>query len=125
MAEDHSVFVVQTPGLLDYAAGLVKLGPRWTARVSFITGPRKGQAEYISAAELAEFQQLAEAKFGKYIPGSLFRDPRFIPGTDRTTLPYYEIDFRGGMHLEGYIDETGIHRYDRNNPLERYKRDMI
>ena len=76
------------------------------------TGPYAGKKFRMSDAVAEEYKKQAEAKFGRYIPGSLLREPRFLPGTERDSLPLFEIDPRSGIESEsGYIDEMGIHRY--------------
>jgi hypothetical protein len=96
--EDGSVFVVQASGW--FAAG----------KRLFVLGPRKGTSERLSNDEMGEYRDLAEAKWGKYIPGTLFSAPRFIPGTDRKSLPLY--DYELGVPREvGWVDEIGDHRY--------------
>jgi hypothetical protein len=55
-------------------------------------------------------RKLAEEEWGKYIPGTLFAQPRFIPGKKRKSLPLME--YRQGIPFEaGWIDEDGVHRY--------------
>jgi hypothetical protein len=43
----------------------------------------------------------------RLIPGGLFREPRFIQGTKRKTLPVWD---ENGRQI-GNIDEKGIHYY--------------
>jgi RHS repeat-associated protein len=106
VADDKSVFIIQKP-------------PSWFSWFSsykqiFVAGPRTGQTEDITNESFAKYQEQAEAQWGKYIPGSWFRDPRFIPGTSRETLPLYD-----GYNEIGYVDEEGVHRYlyPRNNGI--------
>jgi hypothetical protein len=53
---------------------------------------------------------MAEVTWGKYIPGGLFKEPRFIPGTERNRLPLTD---ESGSEI-GYIDEEGVHEYPRS-----------
>jgi hypothetical protein len=78
-----------------------------TPRRIFITGPRAGQSDTLSPANLVQYRMEAQLRFGLYIPGSLLRPPRFIPGTERRTLPIIDSD---GWRI-GYIDESGPHYY--------------
>jgi hypothetical protein len=81
----------------------------------FVAGPRKGQAETITDAELNAYRKQGEEEWGKYIPGSLFRDPRFIPGRKRQTLPLF-IDDHGVPREAGWIDEKGVHYHSIPRP---------
>src|SRR6185312_2311880 len=63
LADDGSVFIVQEAGWFT--------NPK---RV-FIEGPRKGQSEVITKAEVQTYMGQADARWGRYIPGSLLRDP--------------------------------------------------
>jgi hypothetical protein len=76
----------------------------------YVAGPKKGQIEKITNEEVEEHRKRAEAEFGKYIPGSLIKGPRFIPGKQRSSLPII-IDKRGIPHKAGWIDEDGVHYY--------------
>ena len=58
----------------------------------------------------------AEAEFGKYIPGSLLKEPRFIPGKQRKSLPLITNPY-GVPHEAGWIDEKGVHHYAVPRPL--------
>jgi hypothetical protein len=98
VAEDNSVFVVWPAGWIS------------SARREFISGPRQGQKEEMTNAEVEECRRKAEEAWGKYIPGSLFSQPRFIPGTNRSTLPLIR-DYRGLPQEIGWIDEKGVHYY--------------
>ncbi|MBI2823757.1 MAG: HNH endonuclease [Planctomycetia bacterium] len=98
-ARDGSVFIL-------YPAGLFS-----RARRDFIAGPRKGQTEKISNTQVDEYRKQAEEQWGRYIPGSLLKSPRFIPGKQRTSLPVF-IDDRGIRREAGWIDEEGVHYYD-------------
>jgi hypothetical protein len=97
VADDASVFTVERPGWFGWFSGPNR---------KYVAGPRAGQTEAITSADVAAYRREAEASWGRYIPGTLFREPRFIPGTQRRTLPLYE----GGLPT-GYIDESGVHRY--------------
>lgn len=82
-------------------------------RRTYIEGPKKGQSESITQKEVDEYRKMGEAEFGKYIPGSLIKDPRFIPGRQRKRLPL--IQYRRGLEYDaGWIDEKGVHRH--SNP---------
>jgi hypothetical protein len=81
----------------------------------FVDGPRKGQTERITDDQVRAYQKQAEDEWGKYIPGSLFREPRFIPGKKRSSLPLM-IDDHGVSVEAGWIDEKGVHRYTQPLP---------
>jgi hypothetical protein len=95
VADDGSVFTMQRPAFF----GLIGSPTR-----TFVAGPRQGQTEKITSADLDAYQKEAEAKYGRYIPGGAFSDPRFEPGTERKTLPIIE---RGLQR--GYVDKEGVH----------------
>jgi len=95
-SEDGSVFVVH-PGWLFASAS-----------VEYVEGVRKGETQKITSPEFEQLKRQAEQKWGKYIPGSLLSEPRFIPGTERKTLPL--IREEDGIEI-GWIDEMGVHRY--------------
>jgi hypothetical protein len=103
-AEDGSVFVVDPGGLLT------------SAKREYVEGPRKGQTKKITHAEVEQHRKQAEAEFGKYIPGSLFREPRFIPGKQLKSLPLITYPY-GIPHEAGWIDENGVHRFKNPRPL--------
>jgi hypothetical protein len=97
-APDNSVFYVQ-----EY------VWPRsWVSnpRRVFVAGPRAGQTEEITTADVEDHRAEAEARYGRLIPGGWFSSPRFIPGTERRTLPLME-----GTRETGYVDEEGVHEY--------------
>ena len=98
VAEDGSVFVVWPAG--------------WFSRAKreFVSGPRQGEKENITDAEVEGCRKKAEEVWGKYIPGSLLWEPRFIPGTQRTSLPLFR-EYRGLPQEIGWIDEKGVHYY--------------
>lgn len=73
----------------------------------FVAGPRAGEREAISSAEAQEHQEAGDAQWGKVIPGNLFEGPRFVPGTNRSRIPYTE----DGVP-KGYLDKDGLHRYE-------------
>jgi hypothetical protein len=98
VAEDGSVFVV-------WPAGWVS-----SAKREFVSGPRQGQKEGMTNAEVEVCRKKAEEVWGKYIPGSLLSQLRFIPGTQRSTLPLIR-EFRGLPQEVGWIDEKGVHYY--------------
>jgi hypothetical protein len=103
-ANDGSVFVVN-PG------GVLRRGYR-----EFIGGPRKGQRESITPDEAEEYRERAEEEFGKYVPGTPFTDPRFMPGKQRKTLPL--ITYPDGVpHEAGWIDDKGPHYYEVPRPI--------
>jgi len=103
VANDESVFIVWSAGWFS------------SAKREFIAGPRKGETEKLAKGQVAAYQKIAEAKFGKYIRGTWFREPRFIPGTDRKSLPLTEEQY--GVPVEvGWIDEEGVHRYPVPKP---------
>ena len=85
--------------------------PRWlvfSAYIVFVAGNRKGETQKITTQEFKQLKKQAEDKWGKYIPGSLLSEPRFIPGTERQTLPL--IREEDGTEI-GWIDEKGVHKY--------------
>ena len=94
VAGDGSVFVVWTGGL------------SIRAKLEFVAGPRKGSIVRITRAEATKYRKYAESVWGKYISPGLLSPPRFIPGTKRKKLHYY--DRKRGA---GWIDEDGIHYY--------------
>ena len=79
-------------------------------RIRFVDGPRNGEKVDISTAEYNAYKQQAEAKWGKYVPGGLFTEPTFMPGTDRKSLPL--IRPQDGAEI-GWIDEKGVHYHSR------------
>jgi len=95
---DGSVFVVYPPW------------PFLSPYVLYVEGARKGETETISRIEFALLKSHAESKWGKYIPGSLLSEPRFIPGTERKTLPLVRAE--DGVEI-GWIDVKGVHKYTR------------
>ena len=80
----------QSPGVKTYVGGYVK-----------------GLQETLSPAEVRTYQTQVEKKFGRYVPGNIFRDPRFEPGTHRQSIEI--VDDRG--FSTGYIDGKGVHSY--------------
>ena len=121
-AEDGSVFVIQTPStgrrILETVwsgiVGAVTLGQVETGRTSpqrvYVAGPRRGQTENITDADVDAYREAAEALYGRLVLGGLFREPRFIPGSERDRLPLIERDIYGNSRVVGYIDATGVHR---------------
>ena len=83
----------------------------YSPRMHFVGGPLDGQEEIISSEEYKYYEEQYHQAYGRYIPGGLFRDPKFIPGSKRSTLPLYKSDGSGC----GYIDEDGPHW----EPLQR------
>ena len=74
VAKDKSVFIILIPWI-------------GSSKMVFVEGPRKDQEKAISEATVDRFRRIAEKKWGRYIPGTLTREPRFIPGTERKALP--------------------------------------
>lgn len=101
---DGSVFIVWPGGWIG------------RARREFIAGPRKGDTEWISSKDVERYTKLAEKKWGRYTPGTLFWGPSFTPGTDRKSLPLLEIDENGFRRNAGWIDEQGVHRIEPFGP---------
>ncbi len=98
VAKDGSIFIVWPAGLFSGATR------------EFVAGPRKGQTEKISKAQVETYRNQAEEEWGKYLPGSLFSEPSFIPGKKRKSLPL--IEYRNGIPYDaGWIDEDGVHRH--------------
>ncbi len=101
--KDGSEFIVVPGGWLS------------TPKREFVAGPRMGQTEAITNDEAETYRKQAENEWGKYIPGSLLADPRFIPGRRRKTLPLMIHDY-GVPREAGWIDEKGVHRYSNPYP---------
>jgi len=98
LSEDGSVFVAY---------------PRWlvfSPYIVFVAGFRKGETQKITTMEFEQLKKQAESRWGKYIPGSLLSEPRFIPGTERKSLPLVREE--DGVQI-GWIDEKGVHKYTR------------
>ena len=95
-ADDGSIFVVHEGGWFS------------SPKIEFVAGPRKGQTEKLSSTEVEQYRNRAEQEFGKYIPGSLISQLRFIPGRQRTRLPLYD-ENRGVRREIGWIDASGVH----------------
>lgn len=91
-ANDGSIFVVYPPGIL-YGS----------ANRTFVSGPREGESESISKDDFELYRKLGEEQWGKYIPGGLFSEPRFIPGVQRKSLPLFDYE-RGYSREIGWID---------------------
>jgi hypothetical protein len=99
--EDGSVYIIQEPRAFNF----------WSSpRKKYIAGPKDGQTVDISDEELHAHKEAAHRKWGKYIPGGPFREPRFIPGTHRETLPVFDELF---IFKLGWVDENGIHYYKK------------
>ncbi len=96
--ERDSVFTVHKP-----VVGLFGAKP-WK---KYVAGPKAGQTQSISWAQAEQFKLRAERKWGKFIRGTLFRKPRFKPGTHRHSIP---ITDRFGRTI-GHIDEDGPTMY--------------
>jgi hypothetical protein len=96
-ADDGSLFIV-------WPAGWIR-----GASIEFISGPRTGEKVSISTAEVDRFRIAAEKIWGRYIPATIFRQSRFIPGTKRKSIPYYTIDEYGLEREAGWVDEDGEH----------------
>jgi hypothetical protein len=103
VAEDGSVFIVWPEGLFS------------KPKLEFVAGPHKGQTMTITNAEVEQYRKQGEREWGRYIPGNLFKDPRFIPGTKRSSVPL--IKYEWGVPFEaGWIDENGVHHYSIARP---------
>ena len=101
-AEDGSVFIVREPnGFLFRAAGVAP-------SILYVAGPRRGNTRGISFDDAQYYRELGEERWGRLVQPfpSWFFEPRFIPGTDRETLPWTE-----DGDWVGYIDQTGYHRF--------------
>ncbi len=104
VADDGSVFIVWPAGLFSGASR------------EFVSGPRKGQTEKLASEDVEAYRKQAEEEWGKYIPSSLFSEPRFIPGKRRKSLPL--IEYRNGIRYDaGWIDEDGVHRHPNPKAL--------
>lgn len=101
VADDKSVFIVEMPPPLIFGVGELI----FNAKLKFIAGPRAGETQIITSEDVARYRAHIEKRWGKFVPGSLIAPPRFIPGTDRKTLPRVDQD---GATI-GYIDEDGPH----------------
>jgi len=95
-AYDNSVFIILKGGWFS------------SPEVKYVAGPRAGQTRESNQAYVEYCQKKADAVWGRLIPGSLFREPRFIPGTKRKKLPYTNLL---GNEILGYVDEDGVHFY--------------
>lgn len=85
------------------------------ARV-YVDGPRKGQTEKISDREFDEYRQHVEKEWGKYIPGTLWSEPKFVPGRQRDSVPY--IIFDDGVPFEaGVVDKNGVWYHPTRKPV--------
>jgi hypothetical protein len=75
--------------------------------------------EHISEESYDCYQKKAEQKNGRYMPGSLFRNPNFIPGAERESLPLND----EYVLIKGWIDEQGPHQTPeyRAHPFGRYR----
>jgi hypothetical protein len=94
--EDGNVFIVHEGGIIS------------SPKRVYVDGPRKGETEKITTEEAEQLRKRAEEEFGKYIPGTIFREPRFIPGKKRTSVPL--ITHPNGIpHEAGWIDDEGVH----------------
>ena len=102
VSDDGSVFTVHPSG--------------WFSRAkrTFVAGPLKGQTEALSKEQVSEYRKKAEEKWGRYIRGTIFSQPGFIPGTERKFLPLFEI-YYGVPYEAGRIDETGVHWHTPSN----------
>jgi hypothetical protein len=95
--EFGSVFTVQ-----EIDKGLFRSNTYWR---TIIAGYKAGRSEKITVENYEVYKEMVEKKFGKYIPGGLFSKPKFIPGTERKSLPWYD----EYLNERGWIDETGPH----------------
>jgi len=98
-----NVFVVQEAGWFT------------SAKRIYVAGPRAGESVSITSKEVERYRREGEKVWGKYIPGSLFREPRFIPGSARKRLDLIQVTDRG--YRMGYIDEDGVHWYNNGEPI--------
>ena len=97
-SEDGSVFHVVAP-----TSGIASF--LYTPYIQFDSGPREGEIEYITWAQVDELTKVAEAKWGKLIKGGSFCKDKFIEGTHRKTIPYFNAY---GCQI-GYVDAEGPH----------------
>jgi hypothetical protein len=100
--KDGSVYIVQEGGWFS----------SFKYRRLYVAGPRAGETETMTTLDYERALNLAHSMWGRYVPGSLFHQPRFIPGMNRSSIPLIELDT--GRKI-GFIDEDGVHRY---NPRE-------
>ena len=103
VADDGSEFVVWPSGWFS------------SAKIEFVKGGRNGQTIAITDVQVEAYRRQAEARWGRYVPGGLFREPRFIPGTERSRLPLFREDY-GVPQEVGWIDEQGVHYYSIPRP---------
>jgi hypothetical protein len=106
-ASDGSVFVVREPAWLrSFVTNPSRL---------YVAGPRAGQSEDITSAQVGEYRRAAEELYGRYEPGGFFNDPRFHPGTERSRVDLVD----GNGRRIGYVDESGVHRQSDPNPINQ------
>jgi hypothetical protein len=96
-AADGSVFIVQ---FYHWPSSIFN-----DDRRLYVAGPRRGQTEVITSAQVDAYREEAERVWGRYIPGGLLSSARFIAGTQRRSVPI--TDWLG--REIGYIDATGPH----------------
>ncbi len=83
----------------------------YAPRAEYVSGSRSGEEVILSSAEFNSYKKMYHDAYGEYIPGIFGLSPRFIPGTERKTLP--AIQFGSGFKIrEGYIDREGVHWSD-------------
>jgi hypothetical protein len=80
----------------------------YSPRAVYVGGSRDGEERILSKAEFKSYEKMYHDAYGKYIPGPFGLSPKFIPGTERKTLPAVKFGL-GGEIYEGYIDRDGIH----------------
>ncbi|XZE43937.1 hypothetical protein SH467x_003519 [Pirellulaceae bacterium SH467] len=80
----------------------------YSPRAKYVSGAREGEEVVLSQADFRRYKKMYHDAYGEYIPGIFGLSPRFIPGTERNTLP--AIQFGSGYSIrEGYIDRDGVH----------------
>ena len=83
----------------------------YSPRAKYVSGSRSGEENVLSSAEFKRYKKMYHDAYGEYIPGIFGLSPRFVPGTERKTLP--TIQFGSGFNIrEGYIDREGVHWCD-------------
>lgn len=98
-----SVFTVQ-----EIDRGIFRSNTYWR---TIIAGYKAGRSEMISRENYDAYKEMAKKKYGEFIEGGLFSKPKFVPGTERKSIPWYDERFRE----QGWIDEDGPHQ----SPLYR------
>jgi hypothetical protein len=84
-------------------------------RRSTAVGMAPGQVQKINNLSVSIHRTIAEQKYGRYVPGNIFKEPKFIPGTDRQSIEYID----SGGFPAGTINDKGVHPYNASESLRR------